>query len=427
MLIYMFKRSLLLVLLFSLHGAIIGQITDYKATYYVDGNEEKDQYRSHISLESLAPGASTVYATNGVHLVLTRMRLNKTSGSMTDPDRRETGRNSVLLADAGSTVTVEYCEVNAHTQNSDGISACGDGTKIKVVEGTVNVSRAGSAGMNAAGKGNIIVDKTTINTFANQNPSFYVCKDGTMEVHEAKGENVGQASPLFYTSTGAIRADKCRMSSGKWTIGSLDEGLLELTENEVTAGGVCGFLVYGADEKERQFRSSGVLVLNKNKITVTEGPLIFVTNAGADITLSGNKITCRNDEIISIKADEWGPKGFNQGDAIINVENQTLNGNIYVDSISTLQLDLKKNAKLNGSITGGPSERRDVKVWMRKGSTWTVKGDVYLTFIMFDQPLEKGLKQIKGKHVIYYDPEVWTDLGGKEYKTGGGVLRPISK
>ena len=90
MLIYMFKRSLLLVLLFCLHGAIIGQITDYKGTYYVDGNVEKDQYRSHISLESLAPGASTVYATNGVHLVLTRMRINKTSGSLTDPDRRAT-------------------------------------------------------------------------------------------------------------------------------------------------------------------------------------------------------------------------------------------------------------------------------------------------------------------------------------------------
>ena len=194
----MFKRSLLLVLLFCLHGAIIGQITDYKATYYVDGNVEKDQYRSHISLESLAPGASTVYATNGVHLVLTRMRINKTSGSLTDPDRRETGRNSVLLADGGSNVLVEYCEVNAHTQNSDGVSACGDSTRVRLIEGTVNVSRAGSAGLNAANKGKIIVEKTTVNTFANQNPSFYVCKDGTMEVHEAAGENVGQASPLFY-------------------------------------------------------------------------------------------------------------------------------------------------------------------------------------------------------------------------------------
>ena len=118
----MFKRSLLLVLLFCLHGAIIGQITDYKATYYVDGNVEKDQYRSHISLESLSPGASTVYATNGVHLVLTRMRLNKTSGSMTDPDRRETGRNSALLADGGSRVLIESCYVTSHSTQADGIT-----------------------------------------------------------------------------------------------------------------------------------------------------------------------------------------------------------------------------------------------------------------------------------------------------------------
>ena len=43
------------------------------------------------------------------------------------------------------------------------------------------------------------------------------------------------------------------------------------------------------------------------------------------------------------------------------------------------------------------------------------------------QPLEKGLKQLKGKHTIYYDPSdpANAQLEGKEYKTGGGKLCPL--
>lgn len=423
----MFKRSFFVIVSAALSAVVFAQIPGYRATYFVDGNEEKDQYRSHVSLESLEAGSSAVYATNGVHLVLTRVRLNKTSGSISDADRRETGKNSVLLADGGSTVLVEFCEINSHTTQADGVSASGEGTKVTLQEGSVSTSRNGAAAVNATNKSNVIVQKTTVNTYSNQSPAFYTCRDGRMEVTEAKGENVGQAAPSFYVSSGAIKAEKCEMSSAKWTIGSLDEGLLELTGNKLKSGSVCGFLVYGADGKQREWRSTGTLVLNKNEITVTDGPLVFITNAAGTVSLSRNKISCKNDEIISVKADEWGSKNYNQGDATIDLEKQTLDGDIYVDSISSLVLTLKKSAKLNGRITGDATDRRDVKVFMKKGAKWNLKGECYISSISFEQPLEKGLKQLKGKHVIYYDPDVDTELGGKEYKTGGGVLRPMKR
>ena len=407
-------------------AVMFAQVSGYRATYFVDGNEEKDQYRSHVSLESFESGSSAVYATNGVHLVLTRMRLNKTSGSISDTDRRETGKNSVVLADGGSNVIMEFCEVNSHTQG-DGVSASGEGTKVSIQEGSVTTSRVGAAAVNATNKSTIIVYKTNINTYSNQSPAFYASKDGKVEITEVMGENSGQASPSFYASGGAIKAEKCKMSSTKWTIGSVDGGMLELTGNELKSGSVSGFLVYGADGKDRDSRSSGKLILRKNKINVSDGPLIFVTNADAEISLSGNKITYRNDEIITVKADEWGTKNHNQGNAVINIENQTLSGDIYVDSISGLTLTLAKGGNLNGKVTGDATPRRDIKVFMKKGSKWSLKGDCYISSISFEQPLEKGLKQLKGKHVIYYDSAVNADLGGKEYKTGGGVLRPIKK
>ena len=217
------------------------------------------------------------------------------------------------------------------------------------------------------------------------------------------------------------------MGTAKWSIGCVDEGCLELTDNDLQTKSLCGFLVYGAKECERESRTWGKLVLKGNRLAVAEGPLVYVTNTGGDIYLSNNKINCSNDEIISIKADEWGIKGQNYGEAKVTLYKQSLKGDILVDEESSLELNIQKGSKLNGRITGSNSLSRKIKVYMGKGTTWSFKGDCYLTSISFEQPLEKGLKQIKGKHTIYYDASDPANayLNGKEYKTGGGVIKPL--
>jgi hypothetical protein len=425
----MYKRIIAIVCVVLIPLIAIGQNVNIRASWYVDGAKVKYENRSHTALESASQGASVVYATNGVELILTKLRMNKTSGGILDDDRKETGRNSALLADELSQVLLEGCEVTSHASQADGVTANGKGTKVTLQEGKVVTNKSVSNAVSAINGAEIIVQKTEVNTTANQSPAFFAHNDGEIKVTEAFGQNGGQASPSFYVSSAVIRAEKCRLSSGKWTIGSVDTGLLEVTGSELKAGGVCGFLVYGANNKVSELRALDKLVLIKNTITVTEGPLILVTNAGGEISLSKNKISCRNDEIIAVKADDWGPKGSNMGNAIIDLDKQTLNGDIYVDSISSLELNLNKGGKLNGRITGNPCDGRTVNVCLKKGSAWTAKGDVYVNRIVFEQPLKKGLKQLKGKHVIYYDPDdaYNSPLEGKEHKTAGGVLRPMKK
>ena len=115
------------------------------------------------------------------------------------------------------------------------------------------------------------------------------------------------------------------------------------------------------------------------------------------------------------------------GHATLEVEKQALSGDIFVDSISSLELKLNKGGKLNGQINDKENRCAVVNVHMGKGSSWTSKGESYVTSIVFEQPLAKGLKQLKGKHIIYYDPAdpANAPLEGKEHKTGGGVLRPL--
>ena len=163
-------------------------------------------------------------------------------------------------------------------------------------------------------------------------------------------------------------------------------------------------------------------------MTVDAGPMFLVTNTSAEITVSGkNSVTCKSGELISVRADDWGVKGSNGGKAVLNIEKQTLAGESFVDSISSLGVVLKKSGFLKGQINRKENREAEVRVTMEAGGKWKSKGESHVTSIVFNQPLEKGLKQLKGKHTIYYDASdpLNAPLEGKVYKTGGGELRPM--
>ena len=138
---------------------------------------------------------------------------------------------------------------------------------MTVNEGTVSTSRQFSVGVSSINNALVTVNKTEVNTIDHQSPAFYVHNGGEMTVTEAFGRNTGQASPEFYVGGGKISATKCRLNSAKWTIGSVDTGLLEVSASELKSGGICGFLVYGANDKVNELRALDRLVLVKNKIT----------------------------------------------------------------------------------------------------------------------------------------------------------------
>ena len=415
-------RFLLFVCL--LPAFVWGQNRKPMASWYVDGNVVKNENRSHTALEATGQGYSVVYATNGVDLILTNLRMNKTSGGIMDSDRRQTGVNSALLADAASRVRVEYCDVTSHAPQSDGITASGDSTRIIITKGTVTTNRPGSVGISSLHGAEISVTETQMTTYDHQSAAFYALDGGKLDITAAMGKTGGQGSPLFHSS-GVMTATKCRMTSGKWTVGNVEDGSLDLSKNVVSAGGVSGFLLYSTKDDNNVH---SVLNLTQNSISVGEGPLFMVTNNNdANIIVQGNSFKCKSDELIQVKADEWGVKGSNGGHATLIVNKQTLKGDSFVDSISSLNVELNKGARLNCNINKEENRCAKVHVQVNAGGRWTSKGDSYITSITFAQPLEKGLKQLKGKHTIYYDPSdpANAQLEGKEYKTGGGKLCPL--
>lgn len=402
----------------------LGQNRKPMGAWYVDGDKVKYENRSHTSLESIEQGYSVIYATNAVDLILTELRINKTSGGIIDNERRKTGVNSALLADAASRVRVERCDVVSHAPQADGITANGEGTKIIITQGSVTTNRLGSVGISSIHGAEISVQETHVSTYDNQSPAFYALDGGKLDIIAVMGENGGQGSPLFHSS-GVMSAEKCRMSSAKWTIGSVEDGVLDISKGVLKAGGVSGFLLYSTTDNSDVH---SVLNLTKNSISVGEGPVFLVTNNDdAHITVQGNSISCKSKDLIQVKADDWGVKGSNGGHATLTVNKQSLSGDVFVDSISSLDVVLNRHARLNGKINKVENRCAKVHVQINAGSCWTSRGESYITSITFEKPLEKGLKQLKGRHTIYYDPSdpANAPLGGKEYKTGGGKLCPL--
>ena len=113
-------------------------------------------------------------------------------------------------------------------------------------------------------------------------------------------------------------------------------------------------------------------------ITTNKGDSFYVTNTSATITLENNKII-NNDasgNFLRIQKDSWGNSGSNGGTVTLNLINQEANGNIVVDSISKLTMNLSNNSKFTGSINN--SNDGEVNLVIDATSSITLTKDTYV-------------------------------------------------
>ena len=116
-----------------------------------------------------------------------------------------------------------------------------------------------------------------------------------------------------------------------------------------------------------------------SSITTNNGDTFYVTNTKAIINLENNFIT-NNDSsgnLLRIQKDSWGNTGSNGGEVTFNMTNQTAIGNIVVDSISTLEMNLSKSY-YEGTINGDNSAK-EISLKLSKDSTIKLTGDSYIT------------------------------------------------
>ena len=81
-------------------------------------------------------------------------------------------------------------------------------------------------------------------------------------------------------------------------------------------------------------------------------------------------------DFLRIQKDSWGNFGSNGGTVTLNLTNQKINGNIVVDSISKLTMNLTNNSYFTGSIN--KNNEGEVSLVLDKTSTITLTGNTYV-------------------------------------------------
>lgn len=129
-------------------------------------------------------------------------------------------------------------------------------------------------------------------------------------------------------------------------------------------------------------------------LTGRNGDLIYVTNTHCILALSG--VTLRNLDssayllrVVGNSASHgWGTAGSNGAQVEFTADAQVLEGDILVDTISTLNLVLTNGSSFTGTICitenaeGGTAVSDNAVVTIGVGCTWTLTGDCTVTSLV---------------------------------------------
>lgn len=104
------------------------------------------------------------------------------------------------------------------------------------------------------------------------------------------------------------------------------------------------------------------------------------TNTTAIINLENNTIINNDDDgnFLRVQKDSWGNSGSNGGIVTLGMTNQEVTGNIVIDSISILDMNMKSNSYYEGTINGN-NEAKTIDLKLDETSKIKLTGDSYVT------------------------------------------------
>ena len=264
---------------------------------------------------------------------------------------------------------INNVKITTHSDKSRGLDATYNGI-INAVNVIINTDGQSCAALATdRGEGQVHVKNSEINTG--------VSKDS------------GRGSPLIY-STGNITCENTKGTAyvsqiacieGKNSIELKDCDLTGYAEGNRKDGNAYvdlgGIFIYqsmsgDADVGTSHFTAKNTkLTIAEDSSVYKEAPMFHVTNTACVIDLENTELSFGSGLFLEIAGqNQWGNQGSNGGTAELNTNNEKIEGNVIVDSISSLTW-IMKNTEFKGAI----NSTGNTTVNVAEGSTWTLTGD----------------------------------------------------
>ena len=340
---------------------------------------------------------------DGATVTLDSVTVDKSAGSSSNTEDGDFyGQNVALLATNGANVTIKNATVNSSAQNGNGIFSYGTGTTVNVSDSTITTTADNSGGIQTTGGGTTNAANLTVNTSGNSAAAIRSDRGGgTVVVDKGTYTSNGYNSPAVY-STADVTVSNATLTAnnseslvieGKNSIklNNCDvSGNMSSTEGSSSDENVHNVMIYQSMSGDEEVGTSE-FDMTGGSLTGNNGDMFYITNTHSIINLSNVDITNKDADAYLMRvtgnsaARGWGKAGANGAQVEFTASNQTLNGDIAVDTVSTLNMTLTDSSDFTGTINiidnaqNGTAVDNNAVVTIDSDSTWTLTGDCTVT------------------------------------------------
>ena len=368
-------------------------------TYKGETEITSDKTVDGQSYSSKKADSNAILVSDGATVKLSNIKVNKTGDSNGGDNTSFYGMNSAVLAKDKSVLTITNATITTNANGANGVfsydgsattnNSSSDGTTVNISDSTITTKKDNSGGIMTTGGGITNATNLTVTTSGTSSAAIRTDRGGgKVIVNKGTYKTTGKGSPAIY-STADVSVSNAKLISnasegvvieGKNSV-KLDNVTLTDTNNELNGKSTTYKNIFLYQSMSGDASSGTAEFIAKNsKITTNKGDFIYVTNTSSNITLENNELVNNDSEgnFIRIQKDSWGNSGSNGGSVTLTLTNQKANGNIVVDSISSLNMNLENASYYEGAINKD-NTAKSIIIKLDKNSKIKLTSDSYIT------------------------------------------------
>lgn len=364
------------------------------------------------TVENSADGGHAILA-DGESAAYNNIKVIKTGEA--DGDKADFyGENAAIFATNGGTLNLSDIVVNTDGTHANAVFSYGEGTTVNISNSYIETSGNCSGGLMTTGGGTMNATDLTVNTSGNSSAAIRSDRGGgDVNVSGGYYTTSGTGSPVIY-STADITVDDAVLTS------TASQGVVVEGKNSVTLNNVELNADNNTKNSDKSDYYQAVMIYQSmsgdaaeglSSFTMTDGELnnangdiFFITNTATEIHLSDVDITNNDSSGVFLRAAAagWGSDGSNGGQVSLYAEDQDINGDMIVDTVSNLNLYLQDGSTFTGAINS-TGEAGEVYVALSGNTKWVLTGDSYITSLTCDA----DSIDLNG-HTLYIDGKAYT-------------------
>ncbi len=340
---------------------------------------------------------------DGATVSLNGITVDKSAGASSNTESGDFyGMNAALLATNGATVTIENATVTSSAQNGNGVFSYGSGTTVNISDSTITTTADNSGGIQTTGGATTNASNLTVETSGNSSAAIRSDRGGgTVNVDGGTYTSNGYNSPAVYSTAEITVKNALLTANNSEALVIEGDNSITLSNCDVTGNmsdtkgtssdiNVHNVMIYQSMSGDAEVGTSS-FSMTSGSLTAKNGDMFYITNTDCSLYLSGVTITNEDSDanLMTISGNSashgWGTAGANGANVTFIAEDQTLEGSIVVDSISTLDMTLTGNSTFTGTINivdneeGGTAVANNAVVTIGSNCTWTLTGDCTIT------------------------------------------------